>query len=90
MRAHHPLTRVSPCRAHEQVVTAKIEKIQAATDSLSLRNSLVCQTPAIPDPGDSADGFALSDISFSINGQPNEFSNSVPYRYSSQQVLVPF
>ena len=57
---------------------------------MSLRNSLVCQTPAIPDPGDSADGFALSDISFSINGQPNEFSNSVPYRYSSQQVLVPF
>jgi len=74
------------CRFGQQVVTALIQTKQAATDPF-VRNDLVCIAPAIQDPTSTQLGYETSEMSFSINGQRNEFSNSIPYRYAAQKVL---
>ena len=74
------------CRFGDQVVTALITSKQAATDPF-VRNSLVCTTPSVEDPSYSAMGYKVSQMSFSINGKLNEFSNSIPFRYAVQKVV---
>jgi len=78
------------CRFGDSVVEALISVPQAATDPFN-RNSLVCVSPAKPDPSGSDRGYTISDISFSINGKPDEFSNAVPYIFAAQKVreLIP-
>jgi hypothetical protein len=78
------------CRFDDQVVPALILVAQSATDPFN-RNSLVCTSPAISDPSGSAQGYAVSDMTFSLNGKLDEFSNPIPYLYGAQKVqsLIP-
>ena len=75
------------CRFGEQVVPGFIVVRQAATDPFA-RNIMICTTPSIADPSRSALGYLVSQLTLSINGQLNEFSNPIVFRYSAQRVKL--
>ena len=89
------------CRFGEQVVLGFIVVKQAATDPFA-RNSIICTTPSITDPSRSTLGTHThtdtrahtharsleSQLTMSINGKLNEFSNAIVYRYSAQRVKM--